>query len=225
MKIKKAIAIMVKAPLPKMVKTRLTPPLTEEAAAELYKCFIRDIFARIGRLTSIDIFAAYTPFGEERFIKQLIGEDISLVLQRGNSLGERLANLFSDLFIIGYKKVVVIGSDSPDVPLEYIKTAFIKLNKIRVVFGPTEDGGYYLAGMNRFNKEIFKNIPWSTNKVLEKSLEVCSKEGTKTFLLPKWYDVDTYNDLKRLVKDSDPEEIPNTYKFVITNKLCRSLSK
>lgn len=218
---KNALAIMLKAPLPKRVKTRLCPPLTDEDALELYKCFLRDIFARVCRLKEIDIFAAYTPLGKERLVRQVIGKDVPLVLQRGFSLGERLANLFRTLFIKGYKKVVVIGSDSPDVPLEYIKTAFDEIDKAKAVFGPTEDGGYYLAGMDRFNEEIFKGIPWSTNRVLEKSLEACSRAGLKTSLLPKWYDVDTFNNLKELVKNK--EEIPITYKFITAKDLCRIL--
>lgn len=204
---------MVKAPLPKRVKTRLSPPLTDREAVELYRCFIMDIFARVSVLDGIDVFAAYTPKGKEDIIKQLTG-NVYLLPQRGIGLGKRLANLFSDLFARGYKKIVVIGSDSPDMPLEFIRTSFSVLDKDGVVFGPTEDGGYYLVGMNRFCRKIFEDIPWSTNNVLKRSLEICNAEGMDIFLIPKWYDVDTYKDLKMLIKDGSPEAMPNTYRFL-----------
>lgn len=207
-----ALAVMTKAPVPGQVKTRLVPYLTKRDAAELYRCFIKDIFARIGRLKGIDIFAAYTPPGAEGIIKDIIPEKVNLIVQNGEELGERLKNLFSCLFANGYKKVAVIGSDSPDMPLEYIKMTFDKLEDDKVVFGPADDGGYYLVAMERLYKNIFKNIPWGTNRVLNESLKTAEEQGAKIFLLPEWYDVDRYEDLKRLVKGK--EEIPNTYDFI-----------
>lgn len=212
MKNNNAIAVMLKAPVAGYVKTRLVPPLTKEDATELYRCFMKDIFARIGALKGVDIFASFTPAGSEKIIKKIIPKKISLIHQKGIDLGQRLANLFKELFAKGYKKVVVIGSDSPDMPIEYIKTAFDKLKDGRVVFGPAEDGGYYLIAMDRLYKNIFKNIPWSTDKVLDESLKTARKEGIDVFLLPKWHDIDTFNDLKRLIKNK--KEIPNTYAFM-----------
>lgn len=214
MKSNNAIAVMLKAPVAGHVKTRLVPPLTQENAAELYKCFIKDIFARIDKLEAIDVFAAFTPAESEEIIKKIIPKEAGLILQKGIDLGERLANLFAELFTKGCKNVVVIGSDSPDLPLKYIKMAFdeLKTDQGKIIFGPAEDGGYYLVGMNRFHKKIFENIPWSTDKVLKESLKIARKEGIGTFLLPKWHDIDIYSDLQRLIKNK--KEIPNTYDFI-----------
>lgn len=212
MKSKNTIAVMLKAPVAGHVKTRLVPPLTQENAAELYKCFIKDIFAKIDKLKAIDVFAAFIPAGSKEIIKKIIPKKVSLIPQKGIDLGERLANLFSELFAKGYKKVVVIGSDSPDMPIKYIKMAFDELKNDKIVFGPAEDGGYYLVGMNRFHKKIFENIQWSTDNVLNESLKIARKEGIDAFLLPKWYDIDIYSDLQRLIKNK--KEIPNTYDFI-----------
>lgn len=221
MKNKYAIAVMLKAPIHGQVKTRLIPPLTKEDAAELYTCFIKDIFARIGTLKGIDIFAAFTPAGSEKIIKKIIPKKVSLIPQKGNDLGERLANVFTDLFTRDYKKIAIIGSDSPDLPLEYVKMAFNELKNDKIVFGPAEDGGYYLIAMDRLYKNIFKNIHWSTDKVLKKTLNMAKKEGVDTFLLPKWHDIDKYDDLEKLIKNK--EEVIHTYNFVL--KMFSGFSK
>jgi len=207
-----ALVVMLKVPVAGKVKTRLTPPLKKEDAARLYKCFIQDIFSRISTLNGIDIIAAYTPKNLAERIKRIVPVNTMLIPQKGNDLGERLQNIFSQLFSIGYKKVAIIGTDSPDLPVEYIKKSFSSLNKnTSIVIGPSRDGGYYLiamsnplsppfskGGMGGFASEIFEDIPWSTNTVFKKTLEKTKKAGLLPALLPEWYDVDETDDLKTL---------------------------
>ncbi|MEK7803130.1 MAG: TIGR04282 family arsenosugar biosynthesis glycosyltransferase [Deltaproteobacteria bacterium] len=190
---------MLKVPVAGKVKTRLTPPLKKEDAARLYKCFIQDIFSRISTLNGIDIIAAYTPKNVAERIKRIVPANTTLIPQKGNDLGERLSNLFSGLFSAGYKKIAVIGTDSPDLPVEYIKKSFSSLNKnTSIVIGPSRDGGYYLIAMSRYSEEVFKDIPWSTNTVFKKTLEKAKKAGLLPALLPEWYDVDETDGLKTL---------------------------
>ena len=194
-----ALVVMLKAPVAGKVKTRLTPPLKKEDAARLYKCFIQDIFSRISTLNGIDIIAAYTPKNAAERIKRIVPANTMLIPQKGNDLGERLSNLFSGLFSAGYKKIAVIGTDSPDLPIEYIKKSFSSLNKnTSIVIGPSRDGGYYLIAMSRYSEEVFKDIPWSTNTVFKITLEKAKKAGLLPALLPEWYDVDETGDLKTL---------------------------
>jgi len=122
-----------------------------------------------------------------------------LIPQKGSDLGERLQNIFSQLFSIGYKKAAIIGTDSPDLPVEYIKKSFSSLNKnTGIVIGPSRDGGYYLIAMSRYSEEVFKDIPWSTNTVFKITLEKAKKAGLLPAFLPEWYDVDESDDLKTL---------------------------
>lgn len=215
---KNALVVMLKLPVAGKVKTRLTPPLKKEDAARLYKCFIQDIFNRISTLNGIDIIAAYTPKNAADRIKRIVPANTMLIPQKGNDLGERLQNIFSQLFSIGYKKVAIIGTDSPDLPAEYIKKSFSSLNKnTSIVIGPSRDGGYYLiamsnplspmgtdlksvpkGGMGGFASEIFEDIPWSTDTVFKKTLEKAKKAGLLPAFLPEWYDVDETDDLKTL---------------------------
>ena len=194
-----ALVVMLKVPVAGKVKTRLTPPLKKEDAARLYKCFIQDIFSRISTLNGIDIIAAYTPKNAAERIKRIVPANTMLIPQKGNDLGERLQNIFSQLFSIGYKKVAIIGTDSPDLPVEYIKKSFSSLNKnTGIVIGPSRDGGYYLIAMSRYSEEVFKDIPWSTNTVFKITLEKAKKAGLLPAFLPEWYDVDESDDLKTL---------------------------
>jgi len=96
-----ALVVMLKVPVAGKVKTRLTPPLKKEDAARLYKCFIQDIFSRINTLNGIDIIAAYTPKNAAERIKRIVPANTMLIPQKGNDLGERLQNIFSQLFSIG----------------------------------------------------------------------------------------------------------------------------
>ncbi len=190
---KNALAIMLKTPEPGSVKTRLVPPLTFKEAAGLYECFIRDIFDRVLRLEGCDIYAANAPEGRKdwRGIPDS-PESIEAFQQEGTGLGERIFNVFKYLFSKGYKKVTVIGSDSPDLPIEYIKEAFSLLeDDLRLVLGPAKDGGYYLISMNELTGVLFEDIPWSTDEVLEETLKRARKNSIKFQLLRPWHDIDT----------------------------------
>ena len=203
---------MLKIPVAGQVKTRLAAHIGKEDATKLYRCFIHDTFSRISLLKNIDIIAAYTPQNLISRAKRLAPSGAIIIPQKGRDLGERLRNIFSHLFSIGYKKIAIIGADSPDLPIEYIEKSFLLLKgKTGLVLGPAEDGGYYIIAMSNpptppllkggeggFAGEIFKDIPWSTGTVFKETIEKAKRAGLKSAILPKWYDVDEINSLKKL---------------------------
>ena len=191
---------MLKIPVVGQVKTRLATQIGKEDATKLYRCFIHDTFSRISLLSNIDIIVAYTPQNLIGRAKRLAPSGAIIIPQKGRDLGERLHNIFSHLFSIGYKKIAIIGADSPDLPIEYIEKSFLLLKgKTGLVLGPSEDGGYYLIAMSRGDhREIFKDIPWSTDAVFKETVEKAKKAGLESAILPKWYDVDEINTLKKL---------------------------
>jgi rSAM/selenodomain-associated transferase 1 len=200
---KDALAVMLKAPIPGKVKTRLVPPLSKHEAAELYSAFLIDIFNRLAQLKDVDIHAFYAPPKKEDKIIDIIPEGVFINPQKGEDLGERIYNVFEHLLNTkGYRRVAIIGSDSPDLPLDYIKQAYKQLETLKggLVLGPTTDGGYYLIAMDRLSKVLFEGIPWSTEKVLEETVEKAHEKGFPVRLLEPWYDVDTIDDLA-LVED------------------------
>jgi len=215
-----ALAVMTKAPQAGRVKTRLVPPLTPEEAAELNKCFLRDTAAAISSAcrqppvsdahashsqaaSAARGIAVYTPVGAESAYYDILPADFSLLPQRGDRFGERLYFAVEDLFKCGFKTVCLIDSDSPTVPAENFAEAVELLNTHQdsVVLGPSDDGGYYLIGVKKPHRHLFEQIDWSTERVLDQTIQRATEVGLEIQLLPTGYDVDDSTSLQRLCND------------------------
>jgi rSAM/selenodomain-associated transferase 1 len=122
-------------------------------------------------------------------------QDNFKAVQNGVDLGERMLNAFKDGFKDGYKRIVLIGSDLPDISSKHIESGLQKLNVNKVVFGPAEDGGYYLIGLSELETCVFENKPWSQSDLLEVTLNELNQIGIKTGILDTLNDIDTYEDL------------------------------
>ena len=210
-----ALGVMTKAPLAGRVKTRLVPPLTPEEAAELNKCFLRDTAAAISTACSrrpvgdarktarASAIAVYTPVGAESAYNDILPDDFSLLPQRGDKFGERLYFAVEDLFKCGFDSVCLIDSDSPTVPAENFAEAveLLSTSDDRIVLGPSDDGGYYLIGVKKPHGHLFEQIDWSTERVLNQTIQRATEIGLEVKLLPIGYDVDDDASLRRLCND------------------------
>ena len=201
-----ALGVMAKAPLAGEVKTRLVPPLTEQEAAKLNACFLRDITANIASVTETEAASGlivYTPIGSEAAFDGVIPEGFQLLGQRGSSLGERLYNATDDLLTQGYGAVCLINSDSPNLPKSLLIRAIELLGRDgdRVVLGAAEDGGYYLIGLKHAHKNLFSDIVWSTSAVLAYTRQRAAEIDLTVEMLGPWYDVDDADTLNRLCED------------------------
>jgi len=201
-----ALAVMAKAPVPGSVKTRMVPPLTQEEAAALYRAILRDQLEHLTRLAAIDLYVAFTPDDAAALMKSVVPAAFECFPQRGEDLGERMQEIFVELWRRGHRNLVLIGSDVPAVPLDFFQETYSALNceDKRVVFGPSQDGGYYLVGMNQPTPQIFERMTWSHDRVLVQTTEKLTRLGMAVKLLPTWFDIDTIEDLKRLQTISDP---------------------
>ncbi len=199
---KKAFITFVKAPVPGTVKTRLQPDLQPDRIAEIYKTFITEIASQGARLKGVDRFLGCAPSRDHAFLTEISRKfKLKSFNQRGSNLGEKIVNAFKDYFKKGYSEIVLIGSDSPTIPLTYINKAFAALEKHDFVLGPCCDGGLYLIGAkNKIVPDIFHDIPWDSAKVLNKTLDNIEHLDIKVCLLPFWYDVDTIEELRLLKK-------------------------
>jgi rSAM/selenodomain-associated transferase 1 len=197
-----ALAVMTKAPRAGQVKTRLVPPLTSAEAAQLNACFLRDTANAIAEATgdSARGIAVYTPVGVEEAYIDLLPHDFDLLPQRGNGFGERLAAATEDLFRIGFASVCLIDSDSPTVSAEcYTQAAkLLSAQNDRVVLGPADDGGYYLIGMKKNHRRLFEEIDWSTECVLDQTVQRAAELNLAVEFLPLCYDVDDRTTLQRV---------------------------
>lgn len=194
---KKALIIFVKTPIKGKVKTRLQPHLSTAKTLKLYKSFVSEIIDRCSRLRGVDKFLGCAPTKKDDFLEGLAKKHkFKSFDQKGKDLGEKFINAFNDHFKQGYTKVVIIGSDSPTIPADYIKQAFRELEDKDFVLGPCNDGGYYLVGAKKVFGKVFKGIPWDSSEVLNQTLDKLFSLKIKFSLLPFWYDVDTIDDLK-----------------------------
>ena len=186
---KKLLIIFVKNIKLGKVKTRLAKTIGDEGAFEIYKGLV----AITEKATKTINFDRVIYFSDA--VVESKWKNSEKRIQFGVDLGARMKNAFSDGFKQDYQSIVLIGSDLPDISNTIIENAFNKLKKSDVVFGPAEDGGYYLIGMNQLHAEIFKDKPWSKSNLLEVTLEELKSNNTCFSLIETLNDIDTYEDL------------------------------
>ena len=193
------LGIFVKQPIPGLVKTRLAAKLDIDSAARLYAAFIDDLSNRFRAIGDRRVLC-YAPHDESAkvFFRNVAAEDFGIWPQPETSLGDRMAEFFSESFSTGAERVVVIGSDSPTLPVDLVMQAFDRLESHDCVLGPATDGGYYLIGQSRQTWPIFDGVDWSSRQVLQQTVARITKSGAKLALLTPWYDVDTADDLELL---------------------------
>lgn len=216
--VKRTVIVFVKSPIPGDVKTRLIPYLTSVEAADLYKCFVADTLNVVSKIsTHTKTQVAYQPHSKMANLSWLgLKNPPDLFKQEGRSLGERLIHAFGIAFGRGAQQVVIIGSDSPNLPQQYIDQAFTALNDADVVIGPATDGGYYLIGLSRPCLKLFDDVSWSTDQVFERTCQIALANKYTLKILPHHYDIDTIEDLKTLHSDLTQTQsaAPQTKKFL-----------
>jgi rSAM/selenodomain-associated transferase 1 len=191
------LIMFAKEPRPGHVKTRLIPPLSPEAAAQLYHCFLLDILEEMGRVPEVKLALAFSPPEAQGFFQTLAPPDTDLFPQEGGDLGERMARACARAFAAGYSPVLLRGSDTPDLPAAVVSEAREVLvgGHFQTVLGPATDGGYYLVGLTDPQPDLFQGPAWSSSTVLESTLETARQRGLTVHLLPAWTDIDTSADL------------------------------
>ena len=196
----RCLVMFAKYPAPGKVKTRLSPHFPEEMIVRLYRAFIEDLLARLAHGDYEFRFAYHPPDREEDFRRDF-GDNYTYLPQTGGQLGEKMAGAFRACFAEGFREVVLIGSDSPDLPREIIGEAFGKLSDHGAVLGPADDGGYYLIGFRReaFTARVFTGIAWGGKDVAAKTLAILAREETRVHVLPLWRDIDAPADLAALI--------------------------
>jgi uncharacterized protein len=208
------LVVVGKLPEPGRTKTRLVPPLSEGEAAELARAFLQDTCAT-GRALGWEQVSLVYPARPGPLPEYLASLGTSPRPQRGQGLGDALACAFADHLAEGFEQVVLIGSDTPDLPAGLLHQASRRLSEpgTDLVIGPSLDGGYYLLGMRQPHLGVFEAIAWSTDQVYAQTLERARGLGLRVTSLQSWADVDTPDDLVRLERDlrrAPPSVAPST---------------
>lgn len=186
-----ALIIFQKNAVAGKVKTRLAASIGAEEALEVYNWLTEYTHEQVKGL-QVDKYLYYSDFIPETSTGNLKGYKFEL--QSGNVLGDRMSVAFEHLFKKGYKSVVIIGTDCPDLKTDNLNKAFLSLRSADLVFGPAKDGGYYLIGMSQFYPELFIDIPWSTSKVLETTWDRANGLEIDYEFLKVLSDIDTIQD-------------------------------
>lgn len=200
------LIVFAKYPQPGGVKTRLSPPLSPQDAADLYRAFLLDAIQSYLTLPAPIEVVIY--LGSETDIpamEQLLADSgcggLPIRAQRGAGLGERLEHALAEAFREGIARACVVGTDHPTLPLRLLLQGFVGLAAAQAVVGPATDGGYYLIGMNRMISELLRGMPYSTERLLEQTLLATEIHHVPLQQLPPWYDVDDAESLAQLYAD------------------------
>ncbi|MFT5858038.1 MAG: rSAM/selenodomain-associated transferase 1 [Flavobacteriaceae bacterium] len=185
------LVVFVKNPVKGKAKTRLAATIGDAAALEVYKRLIAITEKATSAVDGCDL---HVYFSSETDEKLWSGKE--QFVQKGSDLGERMFGAFDHGFNLGYERIAGVGSDLPDLTAETIQKGFKLLEEFDTVFGPSDDGGYYLIGMTKKIRCIFENKAWSTEGLLNDTLTELNREGYSSELLEVLNDVDTVEDLR-----------------------------
>lgn len=215
----RALVIMAKAARLGHVKTRLAGSLSQEAIIELYKCLIEDT-VQLARSVTTDALAIVCPFSD---VDDLSGwlPDIEIVAQEGNGLAAGLVSAFRVFIGRGYRHVVSLDGDSPQIPCRTLEHAFRLLDGSDVVVGPTTDGGYYLLGANVLKAALFDHNRLGTGGALDSMLAAARELNLRVALTETAYDVDEPADLARLSRELNlfPSRAPRTARWLVRGNM------
>lgn len=210
------VLIFSRYPQPGKVKTRMTPPLTSQEAAELHLASLRTVCENwqsqlAGLQACRDLTSVLLVTPDERvddLAAMLAGSVAESWAQGDGSLGERLCRATDRAFAAGADAVLMIGADSPTLPAKLMMDALTALASHDAVLGPTRDGGYYLLGLRRPIPLLFDRIDWGTDRVAEQTRQRALEVGVDLAEVRSWYDLDRFDDLRPALGDLSASDEP-----------------
>lgn len=200
---------------PGHVMTRLAARVGIHRAAQLQRVCLETLLVRLGHCGDRRV-VVFTPESRATDFRSLVTQLDHTGLwqfehQISGNLGARIEHFFVNRLTSEVDRVVVVGSDCPNMPTEFVLEAFERLAEVPVVLGPCRDGGYYLVAVHTLVPPIFSHSAWGTANVWNATLRALHQADLSYHCLPEWYDIDTVDDLRRLDHDlcrkpaTDPE--------------------
>jgi rSAM/selenodomain-associated transferase 1 len=214
---KATLCIFVKAPLPGLVKTRLTPFLSTTEAAGLAAAFFADTFALASTCEWARVVVACD--GDPAPLELASGTEVWP--QGSGDLGERMERVLS-LALECSEAAIAIGTDSPGLPRRFLDSAHSQLTRHDAIIGPSADGGFYLLGLQRCPSCLLRGIPWQSATTREHTVGRLCSIGLTVAEAEPWFDVDVPTDLVRLAGLLREERIlaPRTAGFLTGLRHC-----
>jgi rSAM/selenodomain-associated transferase 1 len=191
------LGLFAKQPLAGAVKTRLAAATSPAWAAQVAAAFLQDTVERLAGIEARRLLGFAPDEGQDWFAN-MVRHRFELIPQGTGDLGQRMARFFSAQIASGARSTVLLGTDSPTLPLDIVRQAFRELERVDLVLGPATDGGYYLIGCGPRLPPVFEGIVWSSATVLAETIAHLNTGSWRLALLPPWYDVDTLEDWQML---------------------------
>jgi uncharacterized protein len=207
----RVLVIMAKAPKLGAVKTRLASSFSSEAVIAFYRCLLDDTLALARTLHGVEA-AVMCPESDVKELKQLAGEQVRVVAQKGEGLAAGLTSVFAHFAAEHQRRIIAFNSDSPHLPGAVLENAFETLVTHDIVVGPTHDGGYYLVGAKAAYPTLFASDGMGTSTAYERLLYRVRTLGLSVGFADTFYDVDVSDDLNRLAEELSvaPARAPRT---------------
>lgn len=192
-----SLVVFTRFPEPGRAKTRLIPAVGAERAAAWQRKLTTLVVGRAWSYSAtragVRLVVAYEG-STRKTMSDWLGE-LDFVKQATGDLGERMESAVQSERARGADAVILLGADCPGITEGIIDEAILALSGHPVVFGPAEDGGYYLLGLSENVPCLFEDVPWGGGDVLERSLAHLARAGVGSSLLKKSRDVDDVADL------------------------------
>lgn len=209
------LVVFAKLPIQGRVKTRLAESIGAEKTLRLYREWVPPAIEKLlslGPSVSIEITLdppAVEGVSDAEALDQArswIPLPVDWSLQSGPGLGERLTEAFDRQYASGWTRVFALGTDSPHLTTEDLTANFRLLDRNDLVLGPTEDGGYYAVGLKSPPDGVFAGVRWSSESTLADTEANARRKGWSVGLGPMSFDIDTFEDLDRLMREGAAAE-------------------
>lgn len=219
------LILLVKAPVPGNVKTRLRPRLTPADAAVFYRALVEDLAASFRGWDRAALWVAYAPRAPLADAAWTGVSAARTFPQAPGGLGERIEDAFARAFAAGAPRAVVAVTDAPGLTRRYVSSAFSALGRRDAVLGPAADGGFNLVGLRRPLPGLWNGVPWSTGRVLSRVRANLQATGASSRLLAPLADIDGPEELDALARASASrslrERLPRTTALLRNPPLAR----
>jgi rSAM/selenodomain-associated transferase 1 len=186
------LIILVRAPVPGQVKSRLASGLGPTAACEAYRTMVETLLSNLAGLSSVEL--CFTPAHARPLISGWLQKHWTASPQCEGDLGTRMMDAFNRAFDSGARRAVLIGSDTPEANADDVRAAWAALDCSDVVLGPALDGGYWLIALRQLVPSLFTAVRWGGDSVLAETTRRAQLAGLRLSLLRTLADVDQPED-------------------------------
>ncbi len=198
MRVGDVVMVICKPPVPGLVKTRMCPPLSPDQAAALARAALTDTFVACDALAADRRVAVVDgPSAAGDLPDEWIPSGWEIVPQASGGLDVRLAAAFDDVLRTGDRGVLV-AMDTPQATPDQIQLALLALEAHDAVIGMTDDGGYWIVGLNAARSDAFLGVPMSTGTTGAAQLERLQSLGLRVATVDQLCDLDTVADVSAI---------------------------